>query len=181
MLTKLVNHSKFNQKIDKHLFIFAIFISFLSYSNQSDAQKKSKLSNKKNIPSIIYQCVNYSSQIYKIDPKIILSIIKVESNFNPNAKNTNRNRTFDFGLMQINSTWLPHLKKFNIHQRTLKDPCVNIIVGTWILAQSFQRFGESWRAIGSYNVGNSLSEKKESLRRVYAKKVRDSYFSLRLH
>lgn len=42
---------------------------------------------------------------YKLDWKIAKRIIYCESQFNPNAKNINRNGSEDIGLWQINDLW----------------------------------------------------------------------------
>ncbi|MDT1883288.1 lytic transglycosylase domain-containing protein, partial [Acinetobacter baumannii] len=49
---------------------------------------------------------------YNVDPTLIYSIAGVESDHDNLAINkANSNGTADYGLMQINSIWLPHLKK----------------------------------------------------------------------
>jgi len=53
--------------------------------------------------------------------------------------------------MQINSSWLPKLRKYGIGVNELFDPCTSIQVGAWILAQNIQRLGHSWEAVGAYN------------------------------
>lgn len=53
--------------------------------------------------------------------------------------------------MQINTWWLPKLQKFGIGEEQLYDPCVNVNVGAWVLAQNFQTFGPTWKAVGAYN------------------------------
>jgi soluble lytic murein transglycosylase-like protein len=48
--------------------------------------------------------------MYKVHPDILRAITKVESNFNPRALNKNQNGTYDIGIMQINSSWIPVLE-----------------------------------------------------------------------
>lgn len=102
----------------------------------------------------IERCINYSAQRYQISPWIIKSIIKVESNWNVRAFNRNKNGSYDVGIMQINSSWFPKLRKYGIYEQHLWDPCVNIEVGTWILAQCIYKYGYRWEAVGCYHSSN---------------------------
>jgi len=102
---------------------------------------------------------------YGIDPRLLFAIAKTESSLNPKAKNRNKDGSYDIGLMQINSRWFPKLRQYGIEERHLLQPCVNIEVGAWILAQNMQRHGVSWEAVGAYN--SSIP----SRRRRYAEKV----------
>jgi soluble lytic murein transglycosylase-like protein len=99
------------------------------------------------------QCVEEASRIYGINPLIVYAIIKTESGFNPHAINKNRNGTYDIGLMQVNSSWLPFLSRYGYTVNHLFDPCINAKVGTWILAKCINKFGYNWRAIDCYNKG----------------------------
>lgn len=102
---------------------------------------------------------------YGINVHLLYAIAKTESNLNPNAMNRNKNGSYDIGLMQINSSWLPTLRKHGVSEDKLKDPCVNLQVGAWILAQNMQRMGVTWEAVGAYNARNP------QLRIKYAQKV----------
>ena len=55
--------------------------------------------------------------------------------------------------MQINSTWFDRLSEFGISESALREPCINIRAGAWILAQQVRRYGHSWEAIGAYYAG----------------------------
>lgn len=81
------------------------------------------------------------------------------------AVNQNKDGSRDIGHMQINSRWLPVLKRYGIDERRLFDPCINTHVGAWILSQNFYRLGYNWTAIGAYN---AVSPEK---RMRYARKV----------
>jgi soluble lytic murein transglycosylase-like protein len=96
-------------------------------------------------------CWNEAGQRYGINAHLLYAIAKTESSLNPSAINRNKNGSYDIGLMQINSRWLPTLLKYGITEKHLYDPCVSIEVGAWILAQNVQRLGSSWVAIGAYN------------------------------
>lgn len=91
---------------------------------------------------------------YKVNANLLRGIAIVESSMNPGAMNYNNpyGSSYDIGLMQINSGWLKTLGKFGITERTLRtDPCMNVMVGAWILASNMQRMGENWNAVGAYN------------------------------
>lgn len=94
-------------------------------------------------------CFDEAGSQYGINPLILRAIAKVESNFNPVAFNRNRNGSYDFGLMQINSSWANVLgsERWN----ALGDACYNTMTGAWILANCMSTYGYTWKAIGCYN------------------------------
>ena len=63
---------------------------------------------------------------------------------------------------------LPELQKFGITREKLFDPCVNINVGAWILAQAVQKLGYNWNAIGAYHTGLGKSNRREERRSNYS-------------
>ncbi|HEY6872425.1 MAG TPA: lytic transglycosylase domain-containing protein [Geobacteraceae bacterium] len=94
-------------------------------------------------------CFDEAGTQYSINPQILRAIAKVESNFNPRAINWNTNGSYDFGVMQINSSWAPALgmERWN----SLGDTCSNIKTGAMILANCMKKYGYTWEAIGCYN------------------------------
>lgn len=112
-----------------------------------------------------YACWDDAAARYQVNSTLLHAIARTESSLNPQAINRNRNGSRDIGLMQINSSWLPVLADHGIAERDLFDPCTNIHVGAWILAQNFQRLGVDWNAVGAYNA------RTPALRRAYAWKV----------
>jgi soluble lytic murein transglycosylase-like protein len=96
-------------------------------------------------------CYEEAGAIYGIAPRLLWTISKEESNFNPAAVNYNINGSYDFGLMQINSSWAPALRRIGIPWETLVDPCTNVKVGAWVLALCVSDYGYTWAAVGCYN------------------------------
>lgn len=96
-------------------------------------------------------CFEEAGNRYGISPQLLYAISKGESSFNPLAINYNTNGTYDYGLMQINSSWEPTLRKLGISWNNLADPCTNVMVGAWVLSQCIRDYGYTWSAVGCYN------------------------------
>jgi len=103
-------------------------------------------------------CWRRASEKYGVPVKLIQAIANVESEYNPHAVNQNHNRSYDLGLMQVNSRWLSSLKEHGIRAEDLYDPCTNIDVGAWILAQEIRRHGYTWKAVGYYNANDPAKQ-----------------------
>lgn len=111
-------------------------------------------------------CWDEAAGHYGVNAQLLYAIAKTESGLNPKAINrSNRNGTYDIGLMQINSRWLPMLRKHGIDEEQLYDACTSIQVGAWILAGNMRRLGTTWEAVGAYNARDA------ALRVKYAWKV----------
>lgn len=64
----------------------------------------------------------------------------------------NKNGTYDLGVMQINTLWLPTLSKYGYTKQDLRfDGCRNVMVGTWILANSLAHGKTIWSGVGDYH------------------------------
>ena len=96
-------------------------------------------------------CWQEAGSRYQVDPALLHAIARTESGLNPAAINRNRNGSIDIGLMQINSAWFPTLAKYGISTQDVWEPCTNIHVGAWVLAQNMQKLGVNWDAVGAYN------------------------------
>jgi len=110
-------------------------------------------------------CFKQAAQRYDVPVQLLQAIALQESSGNPRAINRNRNGSYDIGLMQINSAWLPTLVKHGISAEHLWDPCVNTLVGAWILSNNFARLGFTTQGLGAYN---AVSPHK---REIYARQV----------
>lgn len=136
------------------LFSFSLGLSNTSYSN--DVYQ---------IP--YYSCFINASYHYGVNPEILISIALVESKMNPRAYNVNKNKTYDIGIMQINSSWLPYLRKFGVRMEHLWDPCYNIHIGAMVLRHCMNIYGNTWKAIDCYNKGTKARKSSQYVLRVY--------------
>lgn len=152
---------------------FIFFIVCISFFNISQAQS---LKSRPHLPpEPLLSCFKSASRHYNVDFFLLSSIGWVESKYNPKAVNYNKKNgsivSVDYNVMQINSFWSKELQRHKIHFNLVQtDPCLNIHIGAWVLAQSIQRYGLSWKAIGSYNVG-IVNDRNYSIALNYTKKV----------
>lgn len=125
-------------------------------------------------------CWQKAAQSYNLDPWLLLAYAKVESSFKSNAinRNSDKSRSLDIGMMQINSFWFPTLGKFGITPQHLLDPCLSLFVSSWIISQNVKRFGYNIDGIGAYNSPNTVHIRRSyglKVYRAYAEVTKDLY------
>lgn len=121
-------------------------------------------------PACAYEkLIAQHSKAAKIPSNIAIAIAKQESGLNPHCVNVegddyapaNRaeaeaiikkaeaeNKSYDVGLMQINSQWI---HKWKIDPCSLLDPEANVRAGIRIFKEEIQRHGLNWKAVGAYH------------------------------
>jgi len=118
-------------------------------------------------------CMVDTANRYGVSSRLVAAIIAAESGNNPKAIHVNRHpdgsHSEDLGLMQVNSWWLPRIEALGYDRDSLFEPCVNIEVGVWILAQEVQHYGYTWTAVGAYNAGRAPDRQLRRAR--YARRV----------
>jgi hypothetical protein len=118
------------------------------------------------------KCIQLAADRYGLDVSLIQAILEVEGGSVGQAVR-NSNGTEDLGPMQINTVWLPRLAEYGITRQQLQhDRCINILVGSWILARQLkvakgmdgplQR--RIWWGIGSYHSQTPKHNVKYSLK-----------------
>ena len=109
-------------------------------------------------------CAVYASHYYGVPTLLTLSIMRTEGG-RSGTVSPNTNGSYDMGVMQVNSIWLPKLASMGITQHEIiYNACQNVMVGTWILAGYMKHYigtgglknawedpGAFWRAVGDYN------------------------------
>ncbi len=94
-------------------------------------------------------CFEKAGNQFGIAPALLWAISKAESRFNPHALNFNRNGSYDYCHMQINSSWAREIGE--TAWTSLGDPCQCTEVGAWILSRCIRDYGYTWQAVGCYH------------------------------
>lgn len=115
-------------------------------------------------------CFQSAATLFNVDKRLLVAIAQTESSLRGHAVGPkNSNGSYDMGIMQINSAWIPTLAKKGISTQQIMDPCTNIHIGAWILSGNINRHGPVWKAVGAYNA--STASKQVS----YVEKVQRNY------
>lgn len=117
------------------------------------------------VPHAQAECFELAERHYEVSAVLLRAVAEQESSMNPSAIHINRNGSWDAGLMQINSSWLPLLKRHGIEAHDLMDGCTSVLIGAWILSNNFKRMGRTTQALGAYNAS------QPQLRERYARQV----------
>jgi len=114
-------------------------------------------------------CFDEAENMYNVNKDLLIAIAKVESNMKPDAINWNKNGTFDYGVMQINSAWYYELGEEKWHK--LADPCENVKSGAMILSRCIKKYGFNWKAVDCYNKGSKARDFSSYVLKVYKQLV----------
>ena len=126
------------------------------------------------ILAVPIHCINEAAIEYHVPARLIISVLQTERGKSGQIVK-NRNGTYDIGLMQINSIWLPTLMKYGISQQDIQyKACVNVKVGAWILSKKIASGDNLLIGIGDYN------SHTERFNKSYYHKVRIAFIKLNL-
>jgi len=102
-------------------------------------------------------CMALVAQIYALPPRVLPAIQAVEGG-RPGLVMANTNGSEDYGVMQINSIWLPRLVGYTglsreeVRRRLIERPCFNIAAAGFILRTYLDAAdGDLLRAVGNYH------------------------------
>lgn len=103
------------------------------------------------IHGVPVECINKAAVTYFVPAKVIISVLAVEGGRVGMAKK-NTNDTYDYGPMQINSVWLKRIAPYGYTRNQLQyNPCINVMVGTWILSKHIADSHSYWQGVGDYH------------------------------
>lgn len=105
------------------------------------------------------QCVVESAAHHRVPVSLIMWLMAQEDGA-VGMVSDNTNGSYDIGPMQINSWWLPKLKRLGVSEKSIRDNgCINVAVGTWIFSDLLRRY-PVWQAIGYYHTGETSDPAK---------------------
>jgi soluble lytic murein transglycosylase-like protein len=121
-------------------------------------------------------CWTEAEQRYGVSASLLYAIAMTESSLRESAVNDShraRTQSYDIGIMQINSRWLPTLARYGISEQDLYNACTNIHVGAWLLSRQFRQKGLTWDSVGAYNAACTSRKGADCTRAraAYANKV----------
>jgi soluble lytic murein transglycosylase-like protein len=103
------------------------------------------------IHDVPIECINQAAINYHVPAALIISILAIEGG-RVGSASSNKNGTFDYGPMQINSIWMPKIQAYGYTKEQIQyDPCSNVTVGAWILSQNITQSSTVWRGVGGYH------------------------------
>lgn len=103
------------------------------------------------INDVPIHCIHHAAIQYRVPTLLLISVLKTEGG-RVGMANKNVNGTYDYGPMQINSSWLPTLARYGYQQQDIQyNACKNIEVGAWILNQQLANNPKLWSGVGDYH------------------------------
>lgn len=104
-------------------------------------------------------CTDDYASAYGV-PVMIVEAVAEQEGGSPGVVARNSNGTVDVGVMQINSVWFEPDNPVDLPargitlERVRDHACLNIAIGTWILAQYHERMDNHWgKTLAAYNAG----------------------------
>lgn len=100
--------------------------------------------------------VKNAAENYNLEEALIYSVIKTESNFNPDADSNAGAK----GIMQImpkSFEWMQKLRKENLNESELYNPETNIDYGCYLLRYFLDFYRDERCAVAAYNAGFVVS------------------------
>ena len=109
----------------------------------------------------LQMCLERAAGYYRL-PVLLLDAIVWQEGGTDGVGDRDPNGSYDLGIAQINTGWLPVFSKYGITEKSLLDnPCENLYAAAYVLATYGRHFGGSnwFEATMAYNVGpNGLAD-----------------------
>jgi hypothetical protein len=102
-------------------------------------------------------CLLMASNMYQVPLPTLIGILRVEGGHIGQESGPNFNGTYDLGVMQVNTLWVPQLAQiWHVNDATAREwirdnTCVNVHVAAWILKQKIAETGSLYGGIAYYH------------------------------
>jgi hypothetical protein len=106
------------------------------------------------INDVKVECINQAAILYKVPVPVavILSVMKKENGRNGQAVKNKKNGTYDYGVFQINSIWLPKIAAYGYTREDIQyNACKNTQVAVWIIGKNMAEGRAVWSSIANYH------------------------------
>lgn len=148
------------QKTMISVFFVVVLCVFLPWQSHADTRQRQEILS----PLFDMPCDKYG-----VPKNLAMAVARQESDMNPWVINVsgrdfymkNREealalaqaayragRSFDVGIMQINTYWI---KEYKLPLEVVVDPQNNVQIGVWILAKMIRQYGLNWKAVAYYH------------------------------
>jgi len=100
------------------------------------------------------ECAAAAARYYDV-PELLLHAILQKENGRVGEMTRNKNGSWDIGIAQINSGWLPRFAPYGVGAQALRDnSCTNIYAEAWVLRYNANLVANDWfKATMAYNIG----------------------------
>jgi len=109
----------------------------------------------------VQACIEDAATAFQIPALPVRVLRRVEAGAVGTAS-PNTDGSVDLGPMQINSSWLPSLRRIGITEDQVRNnPCINAYVGAWIFAQTYaESKGQIALAMARYHSHNAAEQRR---------------------
>lgn len=125
------------------------------------------------------QCIAQASVRYGV-PQLLMHAVLAREGGTTGQCVRNKNGTYDCGLAQINSSWLPYFAKFGVTpNQVVYDACMNVNLEAYILKLNYLEKRNWFYAVVAYNIGpKNWTPQRYAIGYRYAKGVYGYWYRL---
>ncbi|GGB66186.1 hypothetical protein GCM10011607_28580 [Shewanella inventionis] len=145
-----------NRKILTPLLFVSLYFGFSHISNASSSSTypvRDMLYEQTQLKkySRFKNCIFWQAKAFNVNELVLMSVLLAEYG-DENSKNRNNDKTYDYGLMQINDARTEELLELGYKLDEVRtNGCKNIEAATHILSREIERAGDVWLGVGRYH------------------------------
>lgn len=126
-------------------------LSSQAVSNQVPSWAINAFNKQLNAYSHLAECAVYTAYTHNIHLELLLSVLLVE-NGGVARKNPNKDGSFDYGVMQINTVRLGEIEHLGVTSLDLmENDCLAVFVGGYLISKELEKAPSFWEGVGNYH------------------------------